>query len=138
MGPARRVYERTDAGREELRRWLRSGPQLGAERFAYVGQLCFMAELDDPDEAEAFLLELQRTLEQKLEVLEQIEAGEITEKGTTWESADDETFFVWSALRVGIATLNAKVEWCGETLERLRLRRSGSSCASSDQGPEGA
>ena len=37
-GPPRHVYRRTAQGRAELIRWLGEGPQMGSERFAYLGQ----------------------------------------------------------------------------------------------------
>ena len=48
-GPERRTYVRTETGRQELERWLRSSPQVGRERFAYLGQLSAMGLLGDLD-----------------------------------------------------------------------------------------
>src|SRR3970040_1267167 len=45
-GAGRRVSSRTEAGREELLRWLDGPPQVGAERFAYLAQIAFMDELE--------------------------------------------------------------------------------------------
>ena len=58
-GPDRRVFRRTAAGRRELLKWLRSGPQLGAERFAYVAQLAFMHELQDLKHTREFVEQLK-------------------------------------------------------------------------------
>ena len=46
-GPNRRVYALTEEGRAELLRWLRGGPAVGTERFAYLAQLYFMDALGD-------------------------------------------------------------------------------------------
>src|SRR5688572_7542021 len=49
-GPPRRVYERTSEGKKELLRWLATGPHLDTQRLAYVGQLLFLHEADDPSQ----------------------------------------------------------------------------------------
>ena len=41
-GPRRRVYRVTNAGLEELKRWVAAGPDIGRERLAHVAQFCFL------------------------------------------------------------------------------------------------
>ncbi len=38
-GPPRKVYQRTELGDQEFYAWLRSGPAIGTERFAWIAQL---------------------------------------------------------------------------------------------------
>src|SRR2546426_3670429 len=44
-GARRRVYAIAAPGRTALREWLRGEPRFGDERFAYLAQVYFMAEL---------------------------------------------------------------------------------------------
>lgn len=121
-GPPRRVYSLTRSGRSELRRWLRRGPQRGTERFGYLGQLAFLDELHDPAATEAFVCTLRGQMAEWLERLRAIER-EIEQKCGAWEEVDEEMFHGWIALRAGIHTVEARVRWLDETLERLRARR---------------
>src|SRR5690606_11319621 len=45
-GPARKVYQRTPAGSRTLAEWLRGGPVLGNEKFAYLAQIHFLDEIE--------------------------------------------------------------------------------------------
>ena len=68
-GPDRRVYQRTLVGRDVLRDWLLSGPATGSERFAFIGQLVFMGELDDLEATLEFLMELREELSARRQAL---------------------------------------------------------------------
>ena len=120
-GPRRRVYRLTDEGRAELRRWLRSGPQIRSERFAYMAQLFFMDELGDLEETEAFMVELRAHLAEWLASLRETERGVLATEGS-WEEFDDTGFHRMSTLRMGILSIGAKLAWCDETLQRIRAR----------------
>ena len=122
-GPPRRVYHRTAEGRRELIRWLTAGPQMGTERFAYVAQLCFMHELEDLEATTDFMLDLRSRLGEFLALLLQAEseiAGSDTED---LDNLNSEDFHVFLAVRMGIHSLRAKVQWCDEALERIGTRR---------------
>lgn len=121
-GPARRVYETTELGHDELRRWLRSGPQVGSERFAYLAQLAFMDELASLDEARRFMV----TLHAKLLAWR----AELVAMDTQWrqqvpgypDALPDSEFFPHVNLRMGLLSLGAKIQWCEESIARLDRR----------------
>jgi PadR family transcriptional regulator AphA len=119
-GPARRMYALTPAGRVELRRWLREEPILGTERFAYLAQLFFMDELGDKAEAQRFMTELRRKLAVWLQQLEEIEA-QFAAEGPA-DNLPDPDFFQYLTLRMGVRAITAKIEWCDESIKRLRSR----------------
>ncbi len=118
-GPSRRVYRRTAAGRKRLLAWLRSEPQIGAERFAYIGQLVFMHELEDPNATIGFLSQLRGRLQALLSFFQQMEADE-SESGM--EGMSDEDFHGYLGLRMGISSLTAKIQWCDESIELTKDR----------------
>ena len=122
-GPPRRVYRRTTQGRAELVRWLGEGPQMGAERFAYLGQLCFMHELDDLQATGDFMLELRSRLGAFLALLQQAESDLAGTDGARLDTLNAEDFHVYLAVRMGVRSLRAKVDWCDEALERIEHRR---------------
>lgn len=121
-GPDRRVYALTDSGREELHLWLRGGPELGSERFAYLAKLFFMDEIDDLDATRGFMVALRAELAAWRAELEAIEA-QIAREAAGWpDHLSDEDFHGHATLRMGIHSLGAKIAWCDETLERIDRR----------------
>ena len=122
-GPTRRVYQRTTEGRAELMRWLEGGPKMGTERFAYIAQLCFMHEVDDLETTGDFILELRSRLTTFLALLQQAESDAAGADGTRLETLDAGDFHVYLAVRMGVRSLQAKVDWCDEALERIERRQ---------------
>lgn len=122
-GPPRRVYQRTAEGRAELMRWLEGGPKMGTERFAYIAQLCFMHEVDDLEASSDFILELRARLTAFLALLQQAESDAAGTDGTRLETLHAEDFHVYLAVRMGMRSLQAKVDWCDEALEQIERRR---------------
>ena len=121
IGPDRRVYRITRAGRQELKSWLRSGPLFRTERLAHVAQLIFMDELGDPDETLRFVEEMRDQISARLSSLKAIEAH-ILRDSNDWEAMTDAEFNQYAALRQGIAVVAARKEWCAETSTRLKRR----------------
>lgn len=122
-GPERRVYALTASGRRELTRWLKAGPQVGAERFAYLAQLFFMDELADESATREFMLALRARLAAWLAELEAIEAGMAHGVPGFPDELSPEAFHPHVSLRMGLHTLRAKISWCDETLARLDRRK---------------
>lgn len=121
-GPERRVYTRTLAGSDELFRWLRGGPVVGTERFAYLAQLAFMAELEDPRESLDFMRALRARLAAWRAELVAIETGVFATMPGFPDRLPGDVFHRHAALRMGLHTLAAKLEWCDETIARLEQR----------------
>ncbi|MBW3660380.1 MAG: PadR family transcriptional regulator [Gemmatimonadetes bacterium] len=125
-GPDRVVYETTPEGRQELVRWLRSGPAVGAERFAYLGQLAFMDELGDERQTRDFMVALRARLAAWRAELEAIEAEHFRAVPGFPDRLPTDAFHDHLGLRMGLHSLAGKLEWCDEAIERLD-RRIGSS-----------
>ena len=121
-GPPRRVYRRTPEGRKQLLNWLKSGPQLGTERFAYLGQLTFMHELEDLEATTEFILELRAKLFSVLAILKQAEQQLPGGDNSRYESLADDELHGYLSMRMGIHSLTARVAWCDEALEQLQAR----------------
>lgn len=121
-GPDRRVYTLTGDGREELRRWVRSEPVVGTERFAYLAQLYFMSATDDLRETRAFMAELRDHLAGRLAELRTIERKIFAAHGNDPDRYSDDGFHRFATLRMGIDSIGAKVTWCDLTLAAIDRR----------------
>jgi PadR family transcriptional regulator, regulatory protein AphA len=122
VGPARRVYQRTAAGERELFAWLKSGPVMGTERFAYLGQLVFFGELDDLSQTTSFMRQLRERLAGTLDFLEQAAAPLEEQRLQNPRKLSAIEFHELLALRMGVLSLRAKVRWCDESLEMIDSR----------------
>jgi DNA-binding PadR family transcriptional regulator len=124
QGPARRIYRRTARGTRAFHHWLRGEPIVGVERFAYIAQLISLGELHDLDATTAFLGQLRGRLEFILNVLRSaLEATVPQNESDPAVQLDDESFHGWLALRLGVASLTARVGWCDDALRLLAHRR---------------
>ena len=121
-GPDRRVYSLTDEGRTELLRWVRGGPAIGTERFAYLAQLYFMDAIGDLDHTRGFMTALRDNLSRWLAQLRAIERDIVATHGDAPEHYSDRDFHQFAALRMGIHSIGSKVAWCDETLAAIDRR----------------
>ncbi len=118
-GPDRRVYARTKAGREVLHEWLRSGPVVGNDRLAYIGQLIFMGELSDLDVTLEFVQQLREEFDAVLQLL----AGAVQEyEASSQKNPSMEDFHNLLSVRMGVRSLQAKVDWCDESIKEIQKR----------------
>jgi len=115
-GPERRVYTRTKAGEKALFRWLRTEPIVGMERFAYLAQLIFMGQIEDPATTLQFMKQLRELLSAKLNLLSSVAEGMKT------DDLNIEDFHAHLSLRMGVLSLSAKVRWCDESIKRIDAR----------------
>lgn len=122
QGPDRTVYRRTEAGREALGAWLRDEPQVDEPRLAYLGQLYFMAEADDPEVTARFLRRLRERFRERLAALEAIERHWTEHDPRFPDDLPDAGFHMHATLRCGLRVNRARIAWCEETLERLERR----------------
>lgn len=121
-GPNRRVYSLTGEGHGELLRWLRGGPVVGVERFAYLAQIFFMDTVGDLHETRAFMVALRQRLNEWLGRLRAIETDITSAHGNAPEHYADAGFHQFATLRMGIRSIGSKVEWCDETLAAIDRR----------------
>ena len=109
-----RVYELTDAGLEEVRRWLRATEPSRTVRDESALRLFFLWLLD-PDEAEAYLRAEAERAEATLAELERIAAQEDPETPKT------RAYRV--ALELGLRSLRARLDWAEWAAAELGPRR---------------
>ncbi len=126
-GPSKKVYHRTEAGKEELLKWLSSEPGMAPLRHPYLAQVYFMNEHHDSAQAIAFMEELLSRISATKTTLQSIE--------NKWQEADpnypdalnDDHFFTQLTLDAGIRVNQAYVEWCESCIKRLKTRAKKSS-----------
>src|SRR5262245_24090110 len=100
-GPERRVYKRTAKGEKELFQWIRSGPAMGTERFAYIGQLIYMSQLDDLDATREFLTRLRSDLGARAQFLKSVHKAVEAIPGFP-DALDEADFHNYLALHIGV------------------------------------
>lgn len=120
VGPDRRVYQITAAGRRALTRWLTTGPQIGRERLAYIAQAYFLDAVD-PADAAGVIRSMRDVWTGKLSQLQALERQLRDEHGDPAHWAPD-AFHPYTALRMGIHQYAAKLAWCDESLDLLAAR----------------
>ena len=118
-GPNRRVYSLTDDGRDHLLQWLRRGPVVGTERFAYLAQIYFMDAIGDMEKTRAFMAELRQHFLRWLAELRAVERAKHAAQGDAPEQFSAAAFHRFVTLRMGIHSIQAKIDWCDETLEAI-------------------
>jgi DNA-binding PadR family transcriptional regulator len=124
-GPPRRVYERTAGGTKEFKRWLAGEPIMGVERFAYIAQLVWHAELDDLGETLRFLEQLRAKQAALKGILQGVLDGLASLHPEGERTMNDQEFHEWLALEMGARAVAARVAWCDEarTIVRMRANR---------------
>jgi DNA-binding PadR family transcriptional regulator len=114
-GRKRTVYTLTDAGREELRRWL--GEDVEVLEWRDEGLLKLFFSTVDPDRAEQIIAAKQRLHEQKLAVLHEVEPKTIA-------SAAAGDPFPSLVLRYGVESSEWMIDWCQRARAELAAERS--------------
>jgi DNA-binding PadR family transcriptional regulator len=115
--PDRKVYHITQAGRDELRRWLSGPPPLGEPRSAPLIQVFFSGQLSDEEALEKFegyAAIMRAILEQYQQVPAQI--------GAFHEEIDSprEEFFWNLTLENGMRNMRANLEWAESVIQRIK------------------
>jgi len=121
-GPDRKVYSITPEGRKELKRWLLDEPQIGQERYGYLAQIYFLAAARNLERTMVFFTDLKRTIVERLRTFRQIEAEWQMGDEDRMRQADDVFFHAHLALRSGIHTMQARIRWCDEAIDRINQR----------------
>ncbi len=113
-GPSRKVYERTDSGRNELVAWIRTGPAESASRLAYVGQIEFAHVVGDLAVTTRLIDTLEVSFQSLHDLLVDVEA-ELREQTRT-----PRVLHELIAVQLGVATLRARLDWCEDARELLK------------------
>jgi DNA-binding PadR family transcriptional regulator len=121
--PTKKIYTITEAGREELHRWLRSDPELPEFRNNFLIQLAWMDELTG-DELETLLARQAEEINIQLQMrYAQRERASVTPKRTAREE------FLWTRIEEKlIRNYRYELEWTNqlrEDLHNFRDRRTG-------------
>lgn len=111
-GPQRRVYRRTAKGTRALKKWLQDEPAMGSERFAYVGQLIFLGQLDNIAQTQEFLKQLHKKIRDRLNYMQQA-MDEFNRDGKPDPDSMSLTeLHEYLAVQLAIQTSQARVSWC--------------------------
>lgn len=124
-GPDRKVYSRTAAGTRALSRWLQAAPALGKERHTYLAQLFFLGQMKDMQQSREFLRELRKHFQRRLNALEAIDRYHRQRDSRYPNDLDFASLHYYMTLRCGLLRIAASVQWCDESLRRLRGWRRG-------------
>lgn len=124
IGPTRRVYKRTAKGRKELTAWLSSGPKVGTERIGYLAQVYFLSELKTDVAAIAYMQQLREYMAHWLESLELAEQCWSANDPGYPNALADEDFYPHLTLKLGLAKVRANLQWCEESIDLIKARRS--------------
>ncbi len=117
--PDRKVYHITPAGREELRRWLKSALPPEQSRRSLLVQVFFAAQLDD----EQVLAIFEREARYLREALQRY--THLPQEGAQYaESVGSprEVFFWCLTLEHGIKRIQAQLEWVESVIHRLKSK----------------
>jgi DNA-binding PadR family transcriptional regulator len=115
--PNRKVYHLTEAGREELRRWLRAPSDPEDPRVPLLVKVFFAGQLAD-EEAVALLEGYAAGLRARLE-----EYARIPQQAAHYAEAvrsPREVFFWALTLDYGVRLTRAALEWAEETIRHIR------------------
>ena len=115
--PNRKVYQVTETGQEELRRWLTTPLPPGEPRIPWLIQVFFAGQLEDAEILPLFEREAAqiRARLARYAQIPQESAGYVEEVGSPRE-----TFFWMLTLDYGITVNQAALGWIEEVVERLR------------------
>lgn len=115
--PSRKVYSITEAGREELRRWLTVPLPAHDHRSAPLVQVFFAGQLED----EEILPMFERAAAGLRATLARYDAVPAAVQGYIEEiGSPRETFFWMLTLECGINMMESQLAWAESVIERLR------------------
>lgn len=125
-GPARRVYRRTEQGKEELADWLTSGPRVELERRHYLAQAFFLDAAGGADKALAFFRDLHEIMCARRDRLNEVEREWAQEQGAAFpDHLPEDQFYRHLVFDVGQKIAGLYVDWCARCIKRLEARPSG-------------
>ena len=110
--PPKNIYTLTKSGQSALNKWLSDTVEFQWGRNEFLLQLVFSKDMAPEEMIKNFLI-LKKSLQKKLDLLLEIERNQIKEKKEHPERVGRLWYF---ALRNGIHTLTAKIQWCDECI----------------------
>ena len=122
-GPDRKVYSRTEAGREELKNWLIDGPNCRQERITFLTQVFFLEAIPG-DQRLRFMRDLKADFETHLEELRSVEDNWRNQHPRYPDDLPDDFACRQMTLSLGIKRYKATIEWCEECIGRMAKKGS--------------
>jgi PadR family transcriptional regulator, regulatory protein AphA len=128
LGPARCLYSRTRKGEAALVEWLEGGPQILNVRRHYLAQVYFLGALRSAASARDFFGKFLETLRARQASLEAIQKSWRGDRGADFgEQLEDDEFYPYMALELGLEANRTRIEWCRRCLARIdKVRLKGS------------
>lgn len=116
--PERHVYKLTDAGLDALRSWLLEPAERAADGRNELLLKLYFGHQVDYDDSIAHVMEYREYLTDRLELFYEIEES-LNQDRVRKLQAEFHLF----TLQYGLKSLSALVEWCDETITRLKTLR---------------
>jgi len=122
-GPDRKVYQRTEAGRDAFRSWLAEGPELKVERRVYLAQAYFLAQTATPSERRRFFEKLREEFRTRLEHLRGVATmhGYADDPGF-FQPSDAIEFYERLTFDLGLRIFELYLAWADDCLDRMDAR----------------
>lgn len=115
-GPPRKLHGLTDAGREALAQALTRAPQMGAERLPWLAEVSLAGAHLDATAAMTQLTRLHHQFTDECARLQTALDASVDEDGP---ATSPDAYFEHAARRCALATAQARLDWCKETLMEL-------------------
>lgn len=122
-GPDKKLYRRTDAGRETLLTWLVDEPVKTPTKIPHLAKIFFMGELEQADDAIAFFRELKNRYSCTRQTLEAIEEQWDAQDPYYPDALPDDQFYVHLTLEAGIDIQKTYEAWCDRSIQRIEARK---------------
>lgn len=131
-GPSRRVYQRTELGRQELLRWL-ADPVVGKDRIHFLSQVFFLDGIAVADRLR-YMQQLRNHFADSLAALITEEDAWRAEQPGYPDNLNDQAQCQQFTMRLGLKRMAASLEWCDECIALLsRGNRQGVVSRSEDE-----
>lgn len=118
--PDRKVYHITEAGREELHRWLASPVPPEEPRSAPLVQVFFAGQLKD-DQILAIFERAAEQLQELLDRYKQVPAESAPYQGVV--GSEREMFFWMLTLECGVGMARSQLRWVRSVIRRLKAKQ---------------
>lgn len=118
-GPAKKLYQRTNKGEQQLREWLLQGPQLNVEKLHYMTQVFFLGEIPIENRVD-FFNQLRSYIRQQLDELIDVDQGWANDDPNYPDHLSDKEQAMQFTLRLGLGKYQAIIEWCDSCLTTLQ------------------
>ncbi|MTV47379.1 hypothetical protein GJ688_00100 [Heliobacillus mobilis] len=114
--PNRKIYHITDAGRQELQRWLREPTNLPSVREAFLIKVFFGGTMEKED----ILSQMNQYLKLHRDLLAMYQGPVLEKMQQEAANLERDSFFWALTLEAGINLEKAWIEWLEESIEKIK------------------